>query len=107
MHELSPSLLQDCPSLQILDVWENILSVLDTDTFRTLDLVELNMNSNNLTSLPSRIFKGLVKLELLQLSHNNLALLDSEMFTDLVSLYGLYLHGNRLTTLPPFSVVSE
>lgn len=65
----------------------------------SFDLIELNLGSNNLTSLPSSLanLKGLKRLTL---DNNRLSHLPSEIGL-LTSLTDLSLHDNQLGELPP------
>ena len=60
----------------------------------------LNLNSNQLQTLPANIFNGLNNLRELHLSSNKLKTLPTGIFSDLNSLHTLSLDNNQLQALP-------
>ncbi len=63
-------------------------------------LTSLNLDFNEITTLPANIFSGLSALETLRLDDNQLSTLPSGIFAGLTSLTTLNLSGNPLTSLP-------
>ena len=87
--------------LEQLDLSGNLLSSLPTDLFAGQGrLEELNLSGNLFSELPSGVFDGLGDLEILYLEGNSLATLPAGLFGDLASLRGLNLHQNSLSGLP-------
>ena len=62
-------------------------------------LIQINLHTNRLTSLPTGVFSGLSALTQLYLHNNRLATLDAEVFSRLSALQFLFLHNNQLTSL--------
>ncbi|RZP03567.1 MAG: leucine-rich repeat domain-containing protein, partial [Flavobacteriales bacterium] len=56
----------------------------------------LDLQHNNLSTLPEKIFDKLVNLEILDLQHNNLSTLPEKMLDKLVNLAILYLDKSNL-----------
>ncbi|ELU09151.1 hypothetical protein CAPTEDRAFT_216837 [Capitella teleta] len=76
--KLSKNLLSSLPNLvcvkdtlQILSVWQNNISTIDTIS-SLVNLVKLNLNSNSLTYIKSELFHNLSSLETLLLRNNKL-----------------------------------
>ena len=65
-----------------------------------INLEELHLYFNHLTTFPPELFVGLTHLEVLNLQTNQLPTLPPELFAGLANLEALYLNGNQLTTLP-------
>ena len=65
-----------------------------------VNLEVLDLQHNNLSTLPEKIFDKLVNLEILDLQHNNLSTLPEKMLDKLVNLAILELQNNNLSTLP-------
>ena len=63
-------------------------------------LTELNLEDNQLATLPAGIFDGLTALTSLNLTSNELATLPADIFDELTALRHLDLTSNALTTLP-------
>ena len=70
-------------------------------------LTNLNLDSNQLTTLPADIFSGLSALTSLRLDNNQLSSLPTGIFAGLTSLTTLNLSGNSLPTSLPASLFSD
>nr|ABB59083.1 variable lymphocyte receptor A [Eptatretus stoutii] len=81
----------DCSGKMLTAIPSNI----PTDTDR------LDLQSNKLSSLPSKAFHGLSKLTYLSLTQNKLQALPPGVFDHLVELDTLGLNNNQLKSLPP------
>ncbi|XP_056007243.1 leucine-rich repeat-containing protein 15-like isoform X5 [Ostrea edulis] len=80
----------DCDSRGLTGVPTNI----PTDT------CFLDLDSNQITTLPNGIFDALTSLQTLSLGWNKITTLPIGIFDALTSLQKLYLSGNNITTLP-------
>ncbi|CAM9258916.1 unnamed protein product [Scytosiphon promiscuus] len=89
--------LQYC---EILDKdHDALMSCFDNAGREMIEYVELNFN--NLTTLPPGLFEGMSKLHLLRLAHNSLFTLPAGLFEDCRDVWGVYLEYNSLVSLPP------
>ena len=70
-------------------------------------LTNLNLDSNQLTTLPADIFSGLSALTTLTLNNNQLSTLPTGVFSGLTSLTTLNLSGNSLPTSLPASLFAD
>ena len=77
-----------------------IISLRYGDFSGLINLTELDLDRNELTSLPTRVFSGLSSLNVLDLDRNELIGLPDRVFSGLSSLTELDLGGNELTSLP-------
>jgi Leucine-rich repeat (LRR) protein len=90
-----------CRGVQWLNLESNQLTSLPERIFRRLDnLQELILAHNQLTTLPEKIFRGLNNLEKLEFHHNEFITLSEEIFRGLNNLRELGLDYDQLTTLP-------
>ncbi|XP_049947392.1 leucine-rich repeat-containing protein 15 [Schistocerca serialis cubense] len=126
LHQLAWNAFVNCKKLKWLYLSENPLTELtniSSDSIRTIDasqckisglrrdvltgarqLLELNLSSNWIESVPKRLRSvSLVKLDL---SQCRLSAVTNETFVELYQLRYLYLHGNRLTNVPKSSMVT-
>lgn len=94
-------LLREMPSLKTLDVSHNHIPALPYLT-RSPELVLLNANFNNVTSLMRFGFSGLANLEYLFLRGNRLSTVYSPMFNNAPLLSILDLRENQITKVEPF-----
>ncbi len=85
-------------NLQCLNVTGNTLSVLPPSINQSLQLVELILAGNQLTSLPD--LRPLKQLKKLDISDNNFTKLDDWVCGELPALSELQLSGNNVTCLP-------
>ena len=80
---------------------KNNLSSLPEGVFDGLsNLTSLHLDDNNLSSLPEGVFDGLSNLEFLWLQRNQLSSLPEGVFDGLSNLDVLYLNNNQLSSLP-------
>ena len=61
--------------------------------------VEVNLNNNNLTTIPSHAFSGLSRLRKLYLDNNNIKTVQPFAFHGLINLRYLYLRRNEISIL--------
>ncbi len=88
-------------SLTHLDLEFNELSTLPAGIFDGLtSLTRLGLASNRITALPAGIFDGLTSLTRLNLTSNRIGTLPAGIFDGLTSLTRLDLDSNRITALP-------
>ena len=84
-----------------LQLDHNQLSTLPSDIFNGLTaLTYIRLDNNQLSSLPANVFEGLAALESIQLYNNQLSALPSELFDGLTSLSYITLANNQISTLP-------
>ncbi|XP_053204625.1 toll-like receptor Tollo [Panonychus citri] len=96
---VSPSALQH---LKVINLASYKLKALPAHFFReSIELQELHLQNNSLTTLPSGLFTGLSKLLLLNLSYNEIPSesIDSDTFIDLIRMVLLDLSHNHLKTI--------
>ncbi|MEH2333028.1 COR domain-containing protein, partial [Nostoc sp.] len=86
-------------NLQYLNLNSNQLSSLPPEIVQLTNLQYLNLNSNQLSSLPPEIVQ-LTNLQYLNLNSNQLSSLPPEI-GQLTNLQTLYLNSNQLSSLPP------
>ncbi|XP_022250278.1 leucine-rich repeat-containing G-protein coupled receptor 5-like [Limulus polyphemus] len=88
-----------------LDLSSNNISTLLSSSFRHLpNLNELNLGRNNLHSLPFEVFAGLSKLKVLWLHNNQFKKVPTAALSGLSNLEVLYLSANNLTRVPEASL---
>ncbi|KAL0984249.1 hypothetical protein UPYG_G00139040 [Umbra pygmaea] len=88
-------------STRLLNLQRNNLGSLPTGSFTSSKgLVSLHMQHCQLREIDSQAFKGLKKLVYLYLSNNEIASIKPGAFEDLTLLTYLYLDGNRISELP-------
>ena len=88
-------------NISILDMSENGLTAIKSDSFSTIGkfIIALNLCSNSLESLPAGIFHGLPNLLYLDLHDNSLMSLPAGSFHGLLKLNCLYLNDNSFVSL--------
>ena len=93
----------ELPNLMDLSLEDNGLSELPTGVFSGLhSLRDLDLDGNRLTEVPAEVFSGLANLWRLRLQNNGLKELPPGVFSGLSNLEVLYFgHRNELTRLPP------
>ncbi|CAH1239643.1 LINGO2 [Branchiostoma lanceolatum] len=88
------------PSLERLEVWGNVITMVSDDTFDDLsNLTHLDLQINNLVSVPCVAFTPLSNLQDLRLSRNPLTRIPPKCFSSLKSLEVLHLKNMELTYL--------
>ena len=100
---LQPSLCQNLPKLQVLQLDHNKLVNLTSDSFTgpcDQKLKMLYLQSNELTYLPHDLFNSTTKLRYVDLTQNRLKQISRDLFKSLKSLQILYLSGNAIANLP-------
>jgi Leucine-rich repeat (LRR) protein len=103
-------------------LWKNVIEHIESDSFSLLkalnhlnltlnkieyiqpdsyyvNLRELNLGDNNLTSIKNYYFKSLRNLVTLDLSFNNIKIIKKDSFADLISLESLNLSYNKNTRI--------
>ena len=102
---LHPTTFIGLNSLEYLHIgttYSNDLPTLPQRIFSHLNLLKtLSLSNNGLESLPPLIFQGLSLLESLEFYGNKLTLLPEQLFRGLVSLKRLSLSKNDIQNLPP------
>ena len=89
------------PSLKRLELQNNQLETLPVGVFNGLSNLEcISLFGNKLKTLPVDIFNDLSNLERLYLDNNQLKTLPVGVFNGLSNLKRLYLYNNKLETLP-------
>lgn len=109
--DLPYELLSNMPrDMVALDFSDNFISTIDGQRLNQLPfakgLVNLNLQNNQLQSLPEDSFLNFGSLESLSLQGNLLEELVNNTFQGLTSLKSLYLHQNSLTNLETNAFVS-
>jgi len=104
-------------TIQLLDFTQNNIETINVNAFRGLEvssvdpcidsrlqstLVQLTLNRNSLTSIPTRSLTYLYQLQYLYLQENRIVHIKSDTFdeTQLKNLQYLYLDNNQLSHLP-------
>ncbi|EFO22181.2 immunoglobulin I-set domain-containing protein [Loa loa] len=108
--DLSRNVIRDFPRLHMLqaanakitklDLSNNLLTTLRSDTFMALQSLRiLRLSRNKIETIEKSAFQGLFALRFLDLSRNRLAVLHALTFSPLTSLQNLSLARNFLGTL--------
>uniref|UniRef100_A0A182PFN4 Ig-like domain-containing protein n=1 Tax=Anopheles epiroticus TaxID=199890 RepID=A0A182PFN4_9DIPT len=90
------------PGTQVLNFTGNSLTILQSERFRKMDLINLQkiyLARNQLTKIHDRAFRGLTNLVELDLSENALTEVPTETFQDYAALMRLSLSGNPIRAL--------
>ncbi|XP_078399637.1 leucine-rich repeat and transmembrane domain-containing protein 1 [Cetorhinus maximus] len=88
------------PQLQVLDLSNNIISNLSSNTFDGLhNLLNLNLANNSINYMDNKILHATQNLKQLDLSFNNLTSLPEGLFKNQKNLTWLGMHQNRLHQL--------
>ena len=86
-------------SLTKLEMEDNQIATVPDDLFAGLTSLEwLELTFNQLTELPKDLFDGLASLTTLHLYQNSLTELDEDIFDGLTNLEELFLSHNQMTT---------
>lgn len=90
------------PGTQVLNFSHNSLTVLQSERFQKMELINLqkiHLSNNELIRINDRAFRGLSNLVELDLSDNMLTSIPTETFQDYSSLMRLSLSGNPIRDL--------
>uniref|UniRef100_A0A182R9K5 Ig-like domain-containing protein n=1 Tax=Anopheles funestus TaxID=62324 RepID=A0A182R9K5_ANOFN len=90
------------PGTQVLNFSGNSLTILQSERFRKMDLINLQkiyLARNQLVKIHDRAFRGLTNLVELDLSDNTLSEVPTETFQDYAALMRLSLSGNPIRAL--------
>ncbi|KAI9999544.1 hypothetical protein NQD34_018429 [Periophthalmus magnuspinnatus] len=88
-------------SLTNLDLSSNQLSTLHKEVFQNMTNLDiLDLSDNHISSLSETIFNELFALRVLNLQANNLSVIEPKLFGDQALIEQLNLSHNRLQTLP-------
>nr|XP_057946913.1 leucine-rich repeat and immunoglobulin-like domain-containing nogo receptor-interacting protein 2 [Doryrhamphus excisus] len=97
LRTITPDNFSSFGQLEDLDLSDNLISVVETGSFRCqLALRSLNFRSNMLQLVPAGVLSGLTNLTRLDLSHNRLVVLLDHAFQDLRKLASLEVGDNEL-----------
>ena len=89
--------------LKYLNLKHNGINQIENDTFNTFkNLMSLNLENNELTTLNKNIFIGLDCLKILKIEKNKITSIEDNTFEHLNSLIELDLKGNSLTNITQF-----
>ncbi|XP_024940756.1 toll-like receptor 6 isoform X2 [Cephus cinctus] len=104
---LSPGLVSGLNQLVTLDLSRNLLTSawLNAATFAGLiRLVLLDLSHNRIARLDTALFKDLYTLQILNLQYNELETIPADAFSPMSNLHTLELSHNRLTYLDAYSL---
>uniref|UniRef100_A0A182WYP2 Ig-like domain-containing protein n=1 Tax=Anopheles quadriannulatus TaxID=34691 RepID=A0A182WYP2_ANOQN len=90
------------PGTQVLNFSGNSLTILQSERFRKMELINLQkiyLARNQLVKIHDRAFRGLTNLVELDLSDNTLSEVPTETFQDYAALMRLSLSGNPIRAL--------
>lgn len=80
--------------------WSTGVLAISKDTFKDADeLKKLNLDDNQIQTLPSNVFENAKHLQDIQLSRNNINLIEDDAFSGLTHLQSLLLNQNSLTII--------
>lgn len=104
INDLENNCLDGLQKLQKLNLSGNRIQIIHTRIFRGFSdvrLQELDLNTNNISSVPSNAFEKLKYLLFLDLSHNSIAIINANTFSGLNSLRKLLLNNNDILDIQP------
>lgn len=104
---LAPGLVADMNQLVTLDLSRNTLtsSWLNSATFTGLiRLVLLDLSRNKIVKVDPALFKDLYTLQILNLQHNEIETIPADTFSPMSNLHTLELAHNKLTYLDAYSL---
>ncbi|KAK0079414.1 hypothetical protein PV325_001288 [Microctonus aethiopoides] len=104
---LAPGLVTDMNQLVTLDLSRNMLtsSWLDSATFMGLiRLVLLDLSRNKIAEIDPALFKDLYTLQILNLQYNEIETIPADTFSPMSNLHTLELAHNKLTYLDAYSL---
>ncbi|XP_067006701.2 toll-like receptor 6 [Anabrus simplex] len=104
---LAPELFSNLGHLLLLDLSRNHLTSawINSETFSGLiRLVLLNLSYNRITKLDPSLFRDLYTLQILNLEHNQLETIPSDTFSPMNNLHTLVLSYNKITYLDAYAL---
>ncbi len=106
LESLTLGNLFDLSNLEYLNLENNSLSFIETNSFSYLAKLEILLLANNKLKNfnNSEIFRPLVNLHMLNLSFNQIEIVQSNLFSDLQKLETLDLSSNRIFLFQSFAV---
>lgn len=96
LNDLDKNCLDGLQQLQKLNLSGNRIQIIQRHLFRGVRLQELDLNNNDISSLPSNTFENLNYLQILDLSDNSIKTIDEYTFYGLNSLRKLFLKNNDI-----------
>uniref|UniRef100_A0A8D8XC32 Protein toll n=1 Tax=Cacopsylla melanoneura TaxID=428564 RepID=A0A8D8XC32_9HEMI len=99
---LDQDIYKNLTSLTLLAIDNNRLFNLTYDVFTNLpiNLISLNISSNNISVLPSGVFDKLSNLKKLDISNNNISVLPNRVFDHLGMMNEIWANGNTFKEFP-------
>uniref|UniRef100_A0A8D8TJI2 Protein toll n=1 Tax=Cacopsylla melanoneura TaxID=428564 RepID=A0A8D8TJI2_9HEMI len=99
---LDQDIYKNLTSLTLLAIDNNRLFNLTYDVFTNLpiNLISLNISSNNISVLPSGVFDKLSNLGELDISNNNISVLPNRVFDHLGMMNEIWANGNTFKEFP-------
>jgi Leucine-rich repeat (LRR) protein len=97
IREISKFAFNDCLKLSHIDLAENEISQLKTESFNCATLVSLNLENNRISQILEDSFKGASNMEILNLNGNDI--LEIVAFHGLQNLKKLFMNHNQLSEL--------
>nr|XP_046226819.1 toll-like receptor 22 [Scatophagus argus] len=95
-----PAATRNLPTLVELDLSSNNISTLECNDFANMSkLRQLNLYGNSISALKQCVFKDLMHLQVLKLQNNIISKLDSAFKKYLPNLKQLRLNGNKLVAI--------
>ena len=91
------------PNITLLLISKNMITYVEVDSFTGLNISNLDMSYNQLTSVP-HIEPLALSLWSLDLRNNHITTIEPYTFTNFTVLSRLYLHNNSITSLPDFAL---
>ncbi|KAF2900053.1 hypothetical protein ILUMI_06137 [Ignelater luminosus] len=100
MQTLENDAFKGLKDLDVLDLRYNQLTVIPSSIFKPLQrLTSLFLPQNNIHTLEQDCFEGLVKVELIDITFNNLETINPRTFNSLTRLSDLYLSNNKISQI--------
>ncbi|XP_071963857.1 uncharacterized protein [Antedon mediterranea] len=80
--------------------WNTIVHAQVVEFNKNNSVIDLNLDNNQIVTLPANTFANLTALKILDLSDNQIGTLPANAFSDLTALEELDLRNNKIGTLP-------